>query len=200
MDMICNTFFVKLKFLWFGFSKLALWYIVKCDSIYFSNPPPPPWGTPTPLKNEPPHLKNNPSPPLKHETPFHEMIPRKSTINNNLKSSWNPWKTCLKKFIFSKFGDLQAYSRKLYYQMNSFTGIFWEHFKLPHAPAMFWLEPTPHQIFRSPPPPEWRGGWAQPPMFTTPVGNPVIWHSTRSYLSCCYFCNDIRILCYPPLL
>ena len=45
-----------------------------------------------PLKNEAPHLKNNtppppPSPPLKHEAPFHEMIPRKSTINNNLKSS-----------------------------------------------------------------------------------------------------------------
>ena len=44
---------------------------------------------PHPLKNEaPPHLKNNPPPPpLKREAPFHEMIPRKSTTNNNLKSS-----------------------------------------------------------------------------------------------------------------
>ena len=30
----------------------------------------------------------------------------------------------MKKFIFSKFGGLQAYSPQLYYQMNSFTGIF----------------------------------------------------------------------------
>ena len=43
-------------------------------------------GAPPHLKNEAPNLKNNPSP-LKHETPFCEMIPRKSTINNNLKSS-----------------------------------------------------------------------------------------------------------------
>ena len=56
---------------------------------FFRNPPHQnrcsPWGTP--------HLKMN-SPiwkttalPLKHEAPFHEMIPRKSAINNNLKSS-----------------------------------------------------------------------------------------------------------------
>ena len=47
-----------------------------------------PWGDP-PLKNEAPSpLKNEPLPPrLKRETPFHEMIPRKTTINNNLKSS-----------------------------------------------------------------------------------------------------------------
>ena len=44
-------------------------------------PDAPPWGTPTP------HLKMKPPNPLKHEAPFHEMIPRKSTINNNLKSS-----------------------------------------------------------------------------------------------------------------
>ena len=61
-------------------------------TIFFKNSPPKPmlalWGTP-PL----PHLKMKlpPSekqpPPLKHDTPFYEMIPRKSTINNNLKSS-----------------------------------------------------------------------------------------------------------------
>ena len=34
-----------------------------------------------------PHLKMKPPTPLKREAPFHEMIPRKSTINNNLKSS-----------------------------------------------------------------------------------------------------------------
>ena len=56
--------------------------------------------TPPPTKTNPPHgvsphLKMKPPPPpsekqtlpLKHETPFHEMIPRKSTINNNLISS-----------------------------------------------------------------------------------------------------------------
>ena len=36
-------------------------------------------------KWSPPIWKRTP-PPLKHETPFHEMIPRKSTINNNLQS------------------------------------------------------------------------------------------------------------------
>ena len=39
----------------------------------------------------PPHptifLNLPPPAPLGHETAFHEMIPRKSTINNNLKSS-----------------------------------------------------------------------------------------------------------------
>ena len=38
-------------------------------SYNFFEPPPPPPA------------------PLRHETAFHEMIPRKSTINNNLKSS-----------------------------------------------------------------------------------------------------------------
>ena len=49
----------------------------------------PPMGHPLP-----PHLKmklspseKQPPPPLKCEVPFHEMIPRKSTLNNNLKSS-----------------------------------------------------------------------------------------------------------------
>ena len=51
-------------------------------TIFFE--PPAPYGVPhLKLKNEGPHL--NP-PPLKHESPFHKMIPRKSTINN-LKSS-----------------------------------------------------------------------------------------------------------------
>ena len=62
--------------------------------IFFKSPPHhqnrcPPWGTPLPLKMKPsPSEKQTPPPPqLKHETPCHEMIPRKSTINNNLKSS-----------------------------------------------------------------------------------------------------------------
>ena len=69
--------------------------------------------------------KQTPLPPLKREAPFHKTIPRKSTIINNLKSSWSPWKISVKKFILSKFTGLQAYSQQLYYyQMNSFTGIF----------------------------------------------------------------------------
>ena len=56
----------------------------------------------------------------------------------------------MKKFIFSKFGGLQACSRQLYYQMNSFTGIFRQHVKLPPCP--------PQQIFRTPPPPPPIGG------------------------------------------
>ena len=43
---------------------------------------------PFPLKNEAPlSEKYPPSPLLKREAPFHEMIPRKTEINNNLKYS-----------------------------------------------------------------------------------------------------------------
>ena len=108
---------------------------------FFRNPPHqnwyPPWGIP-PLKNEAPHLKNN-LPPLKHEAPYHEMIPRKRTINNDWKTAYNPSKICVNKFIFNKFPGLLAYSHQLYYQMNTFTGIFWQHFKslFPHPPSNF---------------------------------------------------------------
>ena len=84
----------------------------------FEHPPPR-------LKKEAPPSEKQPPPPLKREAPFHVMIPRKSTINNNLKSSSNPSKIC----VFSKCAGLQAYSRQLYYQMNSFTGISRQHFK-----------------------------------------------------------------------
>ena len=56
----------------------------------FRNPPTKtdaPHGASPPFKNEGPQLKNNPPPLLKRETPFHEIIPRKSTINNNLISN-----------------------------------------------------------------------------------------------------------------
>ena len=58
----------------------------------------------------------------------------------------------MKKFIFSNFAGLQAYSRQLYYQMNSFASIFPQHFKTPpHAPPMIDLSPSSHQILKSPP-------------------------------------------------
>ena len=50
--------------------------------FFFETPPhqnQSPVGVHPPLKNE--------APPFKPKTPFHEMIPRKSTIKNNLKSS-----------------------------------------------------------------------------------------------------------------
>ena len=37
--------------------------------------------------------------------------------------------------IFSKFSGLQAYSWQLYYQINYFTSIFWQHFKPPPPPS-----------------------------------------------------------------
>ena len=53
-----------------------------------------------------------------------------------------------------------TYSQQLYYQMNSVTGIFWQHFKPPsHASSMYWLNPPP-------------SNFEEPPMFSTPVGNP----------------------------
>ena len=109
----------------------------------------PPWGIP-PIKNEVPPSEKQPSLPLKREAPFHEMIPRKITININLKSSSNPWKVCLKKFIF-RLAGLQVYSGQLYYQMNSFTGIFRQHFK-PHMLPMYWLKLPPQSNFEEPTP------------------------------------------------
>ena len=57
-------------------------------TILFETPPikteTPQWGT-SHLKMKPPHLKNTDL--LKREAPFHEMIPKKSTIKNNLKSA-----------------------------------------------------------------------------------------------------------------
>ena len=128
---------------------------------FFLKTPPPiktdaPHGAPLPpLKDEPPHLKNN-LPPLERESPFHNRIPRKSTVNNNLKPSWNPWKIYMKKFIFSKFAGLQTYSRQLYYQINSFTGIFRHHFTPPMLSICTDLRP-PIKFWRAPPP--WNSEW-----------------------------------------
>ena len=92
--------------------------------------------------------------PPTRETPFHGMIPRKSTINSNLKYSWNPWKICVK-FIFSKLAVLQAYSRQLYYRMNSFTGFFGKHFSPPPSCCPHVLSPPrpPPSNFEEPSPP-----------------------------------------------
>ena len=57
----------------------------------------------------------------------------------------------VKKFIFSKFKGLEAYSQQLYYQMISLTGIFWQNFKPPMLPPHIDLSP-PLQILKSPPP------------------------------------------------
>ena len=106
------------------------------------------WGGHPPLppvKNffEPSPLHQNRCPPLKNEalfpiwkTPSPPLTEMQSTL---------PW----------------TYSQQLYYQMNSVTGIFWQHFKPPsHAPSMYWLKPPPPSNFE------------EPPMFSTPVGNP----------------------------
>ena len=66
-------------------------HAIKTDAPHGAHPPP---------KNE--------APLLKPEAPFHEMIPRKSKINNNLTPSLNPSKMRVKKFIFSKFSGSQA--------------------------------------------------------------------------------------------
>ena len=66
----------------------------------------------------------------------------------------------MKKFIFSKFRGLQAYSWQLYYQMNSFRSIFQQHFK---PTPCFEIAPTSNCEVGAPP----------PRMFSTPVGNPA---------------------------
>ena len=65
---------------------------------------------------------------------------------------------CVKKFIFSKFAVLQAYSWQLYYQVNSFTGIFRQHFKPPMlSPCIDLSPPIPVKFWRAPPPPNGGG-------------------------------------------
>ena len=71
----------------------------------------------------------------------------------------------MKKFIFSRFAGLQAYIWQLYYQINSFTGIFRQHFMPPLLPPCIDLS-FPHQILKSPPLPR--------SMFSSPVGNPAV--------------------------
>ena len=70
-------------------------------------------------------------------------------------------------FIFSNFAGLQAYSQQLYYQMNSFPGVIWQHFKSPMlSPCIDLSPPPPYQILKSPPTPI-RGGGHSRPMFST---------------------------------
>ena len=67
-----------------------------------------------PLMGAQPHLMKPPSekttPQLKREAPFHEMIPRKSTIYNNLQPGLKSLKNMCEEVHFSKFAGLQAYS------------------------------------------------------------------------------------------
>ena len=57
----------------------------------------------------------------------------------------------MKKFIFSKFAGLLAYSWQLYYQMNFFKGIFRQHLKPPMLPPCIDLRPPPSNFEESPP-------------------------------------------------
>ena len=72
-----------------GFPRWGAWGCPSILGFFLETPlskPMPSMGCTPHLKIKPPHLKNKPNP-LKREALFHEMIPRKSTINNNLKSS-----------------------------------------------------------------------------------------------------------------
>ena len=69
----------------------------------------------------------------------------------------------MKKFIFSKFGRLQAYSRQLYYQMTPSQVFFTSILCSPHAP--------PPCFDLNPPSPA--SNIEEPPMFATPLGNPA---------------------------
>ena len=80
----------------------------------------------------------------------------------------------MKKLIFSKFEGLQAYSRQLCYQINSFTGIFWQHFKPSHAP--------PPCIDLSPPS-DFEGSHPYPPL---PIPTP---HVLNTCGKPCCLCN-----------
>ena len=90
---------------------------------------------------------------MKPEAPFHEMIPRKSTIKNNLTSSLNPSKMRVKKFIFSKFAGSQACIQQTVLSNKLLHMYFWQHFKSAPCslPPRIDLSP-PHQILKRPRP------------------------------------------------
>ena len=69
----------------------------------------------------------------------------------------------MKKFISSKFGGLQAYSRQLYYQMTPSQVFFANILCSPHAPPPYF-----HLNHSSP-----ASNFEEPPMFATPLGNPA---------------------------
>ena len=75
----------------------------------------------------------------------------------------------MKKFIFSRFASLQAYSGKFYLQMNSFTGAFQHRFKQMLPPC------SPHVLTQAPPPSNFEeppNGWGD--MYgTQPLPPPV---------------------------
>ena len=72
----------------------------------------------------------------------------------------------MKKFIFSKFGGLQAYSRQLYYQMTPSQVFFTSILCSPHAPP-------PPQCFDLNPSLSPTSNFEEPPMFAKPLGNPA---------------------------
>ena len=59
---------------------------------------------------------------------------------------------CGKKFIFSKFAGLQNYSQQIYYQMNSFTGIFQQQLKSPPPMLPPCIDLSPPSNFEELPP------------------------------------------------
>ena len=113
----------------------------------------------------------------------------KNTINN-LKSSLNPWKICVKKFIFSKFVGSQAYSWHFTNRWTPSQLFFKTIFKPPplclcsphvltHVPA----PPTPHQILKSPHPCSqylWETPWMMHMICNNGVTLPIIsWKNCR---------------------
>ena len=77
--------------------------------------PMPPMGHPhPPLKNEAPTIWKTTPPLLKHETPFHDMIPRKSTIINNLKLVSA---ICYQIFIFSSSDRPSKIKKNVFYSI-----------------------------------------------------------------------------------
>ena len=121
-----------------GGCPVILWFFLKPPSHLHQNWCPPMGGHPH-LKMKPPIWKT--IPPLKPETPFHEMIPRRSTTNNNLKSS-----KILEKYVWRSSFLVNLEACRLI--AGNFT-IKWTPSHVffdcilssPHAPPMCWLKP-----------------------------------------------------------
>ena len=112
----------------------------------FFNPPPPiktdaRHGVHPPFKNEAPHLKNKHPAPLKRETPFHEMIPRKSTINYNLNLAKILEKCVWRSSFLVNLQACRIIAGNFTIKWTPSQVFFDRILSPPHAPPMYWAPP-----------------------------------------------------------
>ena len=91
------------------------------------------------LPHDPPHLKMKP--PLKRETPFYEMIPRKSTINYNLNLAKILEKCVWRSSFLVNLQACRIIAGNFTIKWTPSQVFFDRILSPPHAPPMYWAPP-----------------------------------------------------------